>query len=123
MSDEIGEIRDAMMEKDEKLIQDIINANKNRKEKYWIVVYFKPLKAQLDGKPTLRKHIKPYGQKPRSMVGMNIAEVDNEAGTITWEINMPDIPLDHGGILKIGGKESTEPIIETQSIAGAYLHK
>ena len=82
MYQETGETRDAIIEDDNKRIQDIVAANKSRLEKYWIVVFAKPSKNSIEGKPILVKHIKAYGVKPIAQVGMICGEVDNSKGTI-----------------------------------------
>jgi hypothetical protein len=121
MVQQIGETRDAIIGDDEKRIQDIIYANKDRKDKYWIVVFAKPSKNTIDNKPILTKHIKPYGVKPRSMVGMIIGEVDNSTGTISWEVNMPQAPFDHDQLQIYGVERTNDIITETTSIPNAYI--
>jgi len=120
MKQETGETRDAILEDDEKLIQEILNANANRKEKYWIVIFAKPAKGSVDGKPTLAKHIKPYNVKPTSQVGMIVGEVNNEKGTIEWDVNMPQAPFDFDGL---GAQMDDEVVVETTSIPHAYITK
>ena len=84
MRQETGETRNAIIEDDNKRIADIVSANKGRREPYWIVVFAKPSKQSVDGKPTLIKHIKPYAVKPRPQVGMITGEVNNS----TWELHL-----------------------------------
>jgi hypothetical protein len=121
MSQQIGETRDAIIEDDEKQIQKILDANKNRKEKYWIIVFSKPSKNSLDGKPILMKHIKAYSVRPRSAVGQIIGEVDNSKGTISWEVNMPQAPLDYEKLFIYGVHATNDIITETTSIPHAYV--
>lgn len=121
MYQETGETRDAMIEDDNKLLQQIIDANKNRTDKYWIVVFAKPSRNHIDGKPVLAKHIKAYGVKPSAQVGMICGCVDNKLGTIEWEVNMPQVPFDFDrlpGVSMLGDKET---VIETSTIPNAYL--
>ena len=60
MKQETGETRDAIIESDEKRIQEILDANNHLTKPYWIVIFAKPAKGCVDGKPTLAKHIKAY---------------------------------------------------------------
>jgi len=120
---EIGETRDAIIEDDNKKIEEIVNANKNRKEPYWIVLFAKPSKISIDGKPTLIKHIKAYYKRPVSQVGMVIGEVNNAEGTVKWEVNMPQRPFDYDALITLGAKETKEVIVETTSIPYAYVTK
>ena len=121
MSQQTGETRDAIIEEDNKLIADIVNANKNLREPYWIVVFAKPSKNCVDGKPTLIKHIKAYKAEPSSQVGMIAGKVDNLKGTIDWEINMPQRPFDFDALPGLGAKACNEVVIETTTIPGAYV--
>jgi len=122
MSQETGETRDAIIEADEKIIQDIIDANKNLKKPYWIVLFAKPAKVNVDGKPTLMKHIKPYFDKrPAPQVGMIVGEVNNQTGAISWDINMPQRPFDFDGLIAMGAQQCDETVVETTSIPGAYV--
>lgn len=123
MRQETGETRDAIIENDEKQIQAILDANKNRGDKYWIVIFAKPSKSCVDGKPTLVKHIKPYHVKPKPMVGMIVGEVDNKKGTIDWDVNMPQRPFDFNALRGLGAQECNEVVVETTSIPGAYITK
>lgn len=123
MVQETGETRDAIIEEDEKLIQHILDANSNRQEKYWIVIFAKPHKGSVDGKPTLIKVIKPYSAKPGPQVGMLVGEVDNSKGTVEWEVNMPQRPFDFNALLTIGAQECNEVVTETTTIPSAYLTK
>jgi hypothetical protein len=116
-----GETRDAIIESNNKILEDIINANKERKEKYWIVIFAKPAKGHVDGLPTLTQFIKPYNKKPTSKVGQILAEVDNVKGTVVWEINMPDVPFAYEYLP--GGKHISggHTIIETTKIGSSYV--
>lgn len=120
---ETGETRDAIIADDNKLIEEIINANKSNKEPYWIVVFAKPARNCVDGKYTLAKHIKPYNVKPQSQVGMLIGEVNNRSGNIKWEINMPQKPFDFDRLPGITSIAGGEVVIETSTISNAYLTK
>lgn len=120
---ETGETRNAIIEADEKEIERLLNENKNRTEKYWIVLFAKPSRVCVDGKPTLIKVIKAYSNKPTPQVGMMVAEVDNAKGTIEWDVNMPQKPFDFNGLLALGAQEEKEVVVETTSIPNAYVTK
>lgn len=121
MKQETGETRDAIIEADEKLIQEIVNANSHKTDPYWVVVFAKPAKVCVDGKPTLMKHIKPYFTKPKPQVGMIVGEVNNKKGTIEWDVNMPQRPFDFDGLRALGAEETNEIVTETTSIPQAYV--
>jgi hypothetical protein len=123
MTQETGETRNAIIEDDNKRIQEIISANQALTDLYWIVVFAKPSKTAIDGHPTLMKHIKPYKVKPTPQVGMIVGEVDNSKGTITWDINMPQRPLDFDALQGVGAERCDEVIVETTSIPDAYITK
>ena len=122
MTQQAGETRDAIIEDDNKQIEEIVNANKHLKEPYWIVLFAKPAKVNVDGMHTLMKYIKPYKKKPESKVGMVIGEVCNKDGTIKWEVNMPQVPFDFE-LLPSSGRRKEEVIVETTSIPNAYITK
>lgn len=121
MVQQTGETRDAIIEDDNKRIAEIIHANRHRKDPYWIVLFAKPSRNTVDGKPTLVKHIKAYGTKPIQQVGAVYGEVDNVKGTVKWDVNMPQKPFDFDKLQQFGAKPCEEVIVETTSIAGAYL--
>lgn len=121
MTQETGETRDAIIEKDNRQIQDIIDANKHLNEPYWIVVFAKPSKVSVEGKPTLMKHIKPYLTRPTSQIGMIIGKIDNKKGTMDWEVNMPQRPFDFDALKSLGAESCDEIVVETTSIPGAYI--
>ena len=121
MGQETGETRNAIIEDDNKLLQQIIDANKNRREKYWIVIFAKPSKNHVDGKPVLVKHIKPYGVKPISQVGMCVGCVDNSTGAIEWEVNMPQVPFNYEGLPGVQHVSGGEVVIETTTVPNAYV--
>ena len=121
MKQETGETRNAIMEDDEKLVQQIIDANQSRRDPYWIVIFAKPSKNVVDGKPTLIKHIKAYPVRPTPQVGMITAEVDNTKGSIEWDINMPQRPFDFDALRLFGAEEAREVVTETTSIPNAYV--
>lgn len=120
---ETGETSLAIKEDADKRIQEIVNANKHRREPYWIVLYATPSKVNVEGKPTLMQVIKPYFKRPQAQVGMIIGEVNNETGEITWEINMPQKPFDWGALTDLGGKPCHEVVTETTTMPGAYVTK
>jgi len=123
MKQETGETRDAILEDDNRLIQQIVDANKHLQEPYWIVMFAKPSKSAVNGLPTLVKHIKPYRQKPSSQVGAVIGEIDNMKGTIKWEVNMPQRPFDFDALRDFGAEPANDVVIETTSIPEAYITK
>lgn len=118
---ETGETRDAIIESDNKLIQGIVDANKHRTEPYWIVLFAKPSKVTVDGKPALVRHIKAYDVKPTSQVGMVVGCVNNATGDIQWEVNMPQRPFDFDALRALGAQESDEVVVESSTIPNAYL--
>jgi len=121
MAQQTGETRDAIIEDDNKMLQEILMANKNRKEPYYVLLFAKPSKGSLDGKPTLVKHMKAYAQRPPSYVGAVIGKVDNKTGEIEWEVNQPQRPFDYGALDKLGAKPGEEVVIETTTIPWAYV--
>jgi len=121
MSQQTGETRDAIIEEDNKIIADIVDANKNLREPYWIVVFAKPSKSCVDGKPTLIKHIKAYRTQPSSQVGMIVGKIENLKGTIDWEVNMPQRPFDFDALPGLGAKACDELVVETTTIPQAYV--
>lgn len=123
MYQETRETTDAITEDDQKRIDAIINSNKTRNKPYWIVIFAKPSKTCIEGKPTLVKHIKAYGFEPSSQVGMITCKVDNQAGTFQWDINMPQIPFDFDALCSLGAEEKKEEFVETSSIKNAYITK
>ena len=123
MKQETGETRDAIIEDDEKRIQSIIDFNKNCSDPYWIVLFAKPSRVSVDGKPTLMKHIKPYFTKPAPQVGMIVGEINNQMGTISWDVNMPQRPFDYDALIATGAQTCDELVVETTSIPGAYITK
>lgn len=120
---ETGETRNAIIENDNKLLQQILDANKDRQHPYWVVLFAKPFKQSVEGKPTLVRHIKAYGERPTSQIGMISGEVDNKKGTIKWEVNMPQRPFDFDGLLQLGAEQCNEVVVETTTIADAYVTK
>lgn len=121
MSQQTGETRDAIIEEDNKQIADIVDANKNLREPYWIVVFAKPSKSSVDGMPTLIKHIKAYKAEPSSQVGMIAGKVDNLKGSIDWEVNMPQRPFNFDALPGLGAKACDELVVETTTIPQAYV--
>lgn len=119
MRQEVGETSKAIVEDDEKVIERIVNENKNRQEPYWIVLFAKPAKGIcVEGRPTLMKVIKAYFTKPISQVGMVIGEVNNQSGKIKWEVNMPDKPFAYH---MLGLQQDGVQVYET-SIPGSYIY-
>jgi len=120
---ETGETRNAIIEDQNVELQKIIDANKYRQEPYWIVLFAKPSKTCVDGKPTLIQHMKAYGVRPASQVGVVIGKVCNKSGAIDWEVNMPQKPFDYDALQLVGAKSCDEVVVETTSIPGAYITK
>lgn len=118
MKQEVGETSKAIVEDDERQLEKILNANKDRQDPYWIVIFAKPAKVNVDGKPALVKVMKPYNVKPKSQVGMIIGEVSNKTGKIKWEVNMPDRPF---GYHLLGLEQDGIQSYET-SIPCAYVY-
>jgi len=123
MVQETGETRNAIIDDDNKHIQAILDANKDETDLYWIVVFAKPSKVAVEGKPTLMKHIKAYKSKPPPQVGQIVGEVNNTRGTIDWDVNMPQRPFDFNALQIVGAKPCNEVVTETTSIPGAYITK
>lgn len=123
MKQETGETRDAIIEDVNMRLEDIIHANRDRKDPYWIVLFAKPFKRPVDGKPTLVQHIKAYAKRPTPQVGMITGQVDNSTGNIQWEVNMPQRPFDFDALQIYGAKPCDEVITETTEIPGAYVTK
>ncbi len=123
MKQETGETRNAIIEDDEKVMQKILYANRNRKKPYWIVLFATPSKYCVDGKPTLMKHIKAYSNKPSAKVGMVVGKVNNRTGEISWDVNMPQKPFDFDALAAFGAETCDEEVVETTSIPGAYITK
>jgi len=121
MVQQIGETRDAIMSDMNKRVQDIIQANSEKREPYWIVIFVKEGKKPVNGKHALYQHIKAYSKKPQTQVGMIIAEVNNQTGKISWDVNMPQKPFDFSGLQLYGAKPCDELVTETTSIPGAYI--
>ena len=118
MYQEVGETSKAIVESDEKRVEMILNANKQRKEPYWIVIFSKPFHRRVEGKPTLVQVIKPYYTKPQSQVGMIVGEVNNSTGKIRWEVNLPDKPF---GYELLGLEAEGVKTYET-SIPASYVY-
>lgn len=120
---ETGETRNAIIEDQNKELQKILDANKDRTDPYWIVLFAKPSKTAVDGKPTLIQHMKAYSIQPPSMVGAVLGKVCNKTGSIEWEVNMPQRPFDYDALQELGAEKCDEVIVETTSIPGAYITK
>lgn len=121
MRQETGETRDAIIEDDNKRIQEIIAANKGINDPYWIVVFAKPSRNCVEGKPTLVKHIKAYRAKPTPQVGMITGQVTNSTGEIKWEVNMPQRPFDFNALQLYGAERCNEVVVETTTIPRSYI--
>jgi hypothetical protein len=115
---EVAETRDAIIEDDNRSLDEILQRHKGKKDPYWIVLFAKPSKRRVDGKPTLFKYFKPHTTKPSAQVGMVIGEVDNSRGTIRWEVNMPDAPFGY----QVLGLEAAGAMEQETSIPEAYRY-
>jgi len=121
MTQQIGETRDALIEADNEQIRKILDANKDKTDPYWIVIFAKPAKGHVEGKPALVKVVKAYTKKPDSQVGLIIGTVSNQSGEIKWEVNLPQAPIDYGKILTLGGEVADKIVTETTTIPHAYI--
>ena len=118
MVQEVGETVQAIVEDDEKHIQKMLDANKNRTDPYWIVIFAKPDKQTFGGKPILRKFIKAVSQKPTMQVGMIVGEVDNKTSNIKWEVSMPDRPFGY----EVLGLQQEDAVVCETSIPNSYIY-
>jgi hypothetical protein len=116
-----GETRDAIIEDDNKRIQEIVAANSHLTDPYWIVIFAKESRNTVEGRYAIAKHIKAYNTKPRSQVGMITGEVNNRTGEIKWEVNMPQKPFDYEALTLYGAKPADEIVTETTTIADSYI--
>ena len=115
----VGETTDAIIEDDTKMLNELIDQNKDRRDPYWIVIAAKPSKVKdKKGRCCIMRHFKAHLTKPLPMVGAIVAEVNNAKGTINWEINPPDVPFAYGAL---GLKEEGATVVET-SIPQAYRY-
>jgi len=119
MAQEIGDTLPLMREKAQKRFDKIYKKNKHRREKYWIVMVYKPTKNTLDGRPILSTFIKAYFDKrPLDMVGTVIAEVDNIKGEVKWDIHLQDVNFDFSKVE--GARESDDNLIATEKLGAFY---
>ena len=118
MKQEVGETSKAIVEADEKQLEKILHANKDRQDPYYIVIFAKPAKVKVEGRAALIKVMKPYNKKPASQVGMIVGKVDNQSGKITWEVNMPDRPFGY----ELLGLESHGVTSYETKIPNAYIY-
>ncbi len=120
---EAGEIVDAWIEKDEKDLELILNRNRNKQDKYWIVLFEQVhpgKKIQFQGGVPIVRVLKDYDTRPRPLVGAHIAEVDNKRGRITWRTYPKDIPIDWE---KVTDQElSTRRLIYECDIPSSYIY-
>ena len=96
MSQETGETRDAIIEDDNKELRAIVAANKGKTVPYWIVLFAKPSKVNVDGKPTLIKYIKAYSNKPLPKV---IKQTAQEQLNGIFKKKRRVVPKEEGGII------------------------
>lgn len=120
---ELKETVDEIVKDHDRLFSALVNSHKEVKEPYWIVMFCKPAKQNLNGKHTLIRYMKAHFKKPDSKVGMIIWEINNQTGEIVEEINMPDIPFDYDALRNHGAKEGSKKIetLETSTIADSYI--
>lgn len=116
----LGETVDAIMADDQKRLDKIVALNKDRNEPYWIVIAAKPGKTvDAQGRFVIRRHFKAHYTEPRQLVGVMIAKVDNQKGTMEWDVNIPDIPFDFG---LLGGEVAGASEIKSK-IKPAYVYE
>jgi len=115
---EIGETVNEILLDDEKEVNRIINENKDRREPYWILIFAKPAKVLVDGFPAMMRYRKAVFQRPQSQVGLIICEVNNATGTLRWEVNMPDRPINFEAM----GLEADGGFQVKSNIASAYVY-
>ena len=116
---EVGETSKAIYDDDQRWVEEMVGKHKDRRDPYWLVIFAKPAKASVEGKPTLVKVRKAYFTKPGKQVGMVVGEVNNQTGLINWEINMPDRPF---GFEALGLQQDGCVSYQT-SIPGAYVYQ
>lgn len=114
---QVGETSQAIYEDDQRWVEGMVNKHKDRRNPYWLVIFVKPAKASVEGKPTLVKVRKAYFTKPGNQVGMIVAEVNNQTGKINWEINMPDRPFGFEAL----GLQQDGCLTYQSSIPGSYI--
>lgn len=119
MGQQVGETSQAIFDDDERWVGQMVSKHRNRKNHYWLVIFAKPSKSSVEGKPTLLRVRKAYFTKPSKQVGMIVGEVNNTTGVIKWEVNMPDRPF---GYEALGLQQEGSVSYET-SIPGAYLYQ
>lgn len=116
---QVGETSQAIYEDDQRWVEETVNKHKDCKEPYWLVIFAKPSKASVEGKPTLVKVRKAYFSKPGKQVGMITGEVNNQTGKIKWEVNMPDRPFNFEAL----GLQQDGCVSYETSIPGAYIYE
>lgn len=116
----IGETVDAMIEDDQKMLNEILHQNRARRDPYWVVIAAKGATVKDKfGRHCLMKHFKAHYTKPRPMVGAIVAEVNNARGTIDWEVNPHDSPFAYEAL---GLQQDGVTTCQT-SIPQAYLYE
>lgn len=116
---QVGETSQAIYDDDNSWVEKTVSKHKDCKEPYWLVIFAKPSKRSVEGKPTLVKVRKAYFTKPSSQVGMIIGEVNNQTGKIKWEVNMPDRPFNYEAL----GLEKEGAVEYETSIPEAYIYQ
>jgi hypothetical protein len=119
MVQQVGETTDALKEADEKIVQDILNANPTGR--YWIVIAYKPAKQRLrTGEVVIRRAIKTSKVRPKNLLGTVILEV-KDGEIVEHDINLHDVPIDWKQVGSCG--LITTPYVQTRpDIASAYVY-
>lgn len=115
-SQQLGETRQAMTKTLMKDLEKVIDEQKNRDEKYYILVHGKPW----PNNPNMIKiKIIPMNVKPRMMLSCLLFGVDNKAGKLTLEWALPgDWPT-----WSVGGTNEPVPeVIASVTKSGIRYH-
>lgn len=119
MVQELGETVQAMMQKDDQAVQDILN---KRSGHYWIVIHHKPTKQRLkSGEIVIMRLVKAYDIRPKNLLGTIILEV-KDGRIIKEDVNLHDAPIDWRAITKVVGEDYNPLIQSNKDNAGAYLY-
>ena len=113
---QLGETREGMTKRLMKDLEQIIDSNKSREGKYYVMFHAKPWPNH----PNVIK-IKPLGftRKPPMMLSCILFGIDNQTGTLTLEWALPgDWPT-----WSVGGKNEPVPeVIASVTQSGIRYH-